>query len=684
MPFLKPLTPTKAALVLLLACLGVYANGLKGGLVHFDDAFTLEQVAEGGTIGRTLQRWGKTLIAHPTKAPGKLFRERPLRRLSLIADAFLYGGALWGFRLTNLLLHFAAAFFVFLIFSRLLKDQGWALAGALLFAIHPLQSESVVYIAGRRDVLYGALTLASFYAWLVAYEDQRPRLYGIAGVAFLGALLSKPAALSLPLLCAAYVALTTKKKIDWSRPPGGWPPYAAGLVVCAGIAALHYEDAVSHADTYGIAYDALWYGGDAFTHLMTVGRVLLHALLIMLAPLTLRADYSWQVFAPAQGFTVLVGAACWAGVGYALLMAWQQRQQKPLQAFAVWFIALAYLPMLPVLPTLHNQELFAEHWLYLPLVGFALLAALSARDYAKVPTAKIKIIVALVLCLFSGRTMLRNLDWRSDKTLWARTVRNAPKCGRAHLQLGMTQFRRGQLDEAEKNFAKAITLRPKWAEGYAHLAKMQLSRNELKEARVTAKLGLATPQAGLAKGRLTYILGVADYRQSKFTSARDHFNSAVREVPQPHWPALDGYAYLAHRSGRPEEAEKLYKEVLRHTPRYAPTLNNYAVLMMERGDLKTAGHLLRRAVRSAPRYLPGRINMGRVAAADGQLRHAVAQFSAAARLAPENPIVWESLARVHIADGNRREALIAARKLAALVPGKIGEKYVKQAEALGR
>ena len=97
-----------------------------------------------------------------------------------------------------------------------------------------------------------------------------------------------------------------------------------------------------------------------------------------------------------------------------------KRKRRPRESFALLWIALSYAPMLHLLPTLHNNEAFAEHWLYLPLFGWALLLGSLWTELQRFPKASAAGF-AVLLGLYAGRTALRNRDWKDAPTLWSKT-----------------------------------------------------------------------------------------------------------------------------------------------------------------------------------------------------------------------------------------------------------------------
>jgi tetratricopeptide (TPR) repeat protein len=202
---------------------------------------------------------------------------------------------------------------------------------------------------------------------------------------------------------------------------------------------------------------------------MTVAKVLLHHILLLLFPLKLNADYSYNAFPVATGLLDMRVLFSLAVLLVIFLLIVRALASRPMAAFAgLWF----FVTLLPTYHIIPHHELLAEHYLYLPMFAFAFLAAWGV-DYALERSERRSALVwaaaALVLIAFSVRTIHRNRDWKDDLTLWKKTVKTAPQCARAHVNLGKALIAQGDLKWAIAELKTALQIKPDLPTAFANL-----------------------------------------------------------------------------------------------------------------------------------------------------------------------------------------------------------------------
>ena len=191
-------------LLLLVASIGiVYAQSLRFDFVTYDD---YELVVQNGDFLSRVSNIAASFTTHVfTTHRAQSGYYRPLLLMSYIFDYQIWGLNPFGYHLTNIVLHCCTAVVVFLLLERLLKHRLAALLGSLLFALHPLQTESVAWVAGRNDVLLGLFVSIMLLAYLYYREETASRnLYLISVAAFALALFTKESAAFYILLLPLY------------------------------------------------------------------------------------------------------------------------------------------------------------------------------------------------------------------------------------------------------------------------------------------------------------------------------------------------------------------------------------------------------------------------------------------------------------------------------------------------
>jgi len=547
-------------LSLLSVVAAVYANSLRNEFL-FDDIETIVELQTPGGSGPL----GPLLTLLSGRGA-----YRPIRTASYALDYAVSGLEPWGYHVVNVALHAGATVLVFLIAQGLFERLPTALIAALVFAVHPIQTDAVTYLSGRRDVLSGLFVLAGFYAFMRYRGSGRAIFLGLAILLYPLAFLSKESGIILPLLCIAY---DIYRRLEVDRMGG--VVVGSLRAVLAGTWATLWEGRRLYLPLLGLAggfaayvllfvrgtWQQAYHGGSLAMTLLTMSRVVLHYIGLLLFPLTLNADYSYNAFPVTTTWTdprAWVAVLILAGLGYGWLILVGRR---PLAAFGGAWFALALLPVAQIVP---HHELMAEHFLYIPSVGFALLAAGFLEPLLLHPQRARAVYVAagLALGLLSLRTVWRNTDWKDELTLWGKTVQTAPQSARARNNLGAAYLRRGELTLAQAELEEATRIKPDFSAPYGNLGKLYLDRGDLASAQTALERALALkPKETIPR----LWLGAVLLREGREAEAEAQFRIGLnhrRSAPY----ARNNLGVLLARQGRFEEAEAAFREALRLMP----------------------------------------------------------------------------------------------------------------------
>ena len=579
--------PLWAILVLVQVTFVVYYNSLHNAFV-FDD-----------------QDW--------ILAPQKMIRQRgslafrSIVRASYAIDYAISGGNPWGYHLSNIAYHALSAVFVFLIARTLFDRIRPALFAGLLFAVHPVLTECVAYLSGRRDALSGLFVLMGFYAFLRYRRTDRALYLGLALLAYLLGFFSKETAIILPLLCFSY-DVVSRIRVEGPgvpRPREVWISIRAAflqgrwlylpLLVLAGGLAFYVLFLVR--GTWMRSYHA----GSFWFTMLTVARVFVHYIALFIFPLTLNADYSYNAFPLTTSWTdprALAAVLMLLALGYGLL---RLLKRRPLATFGgAWFF-IALLPASHIIPT---WELVAEHYLYVPAAGFCLVVVALADPLLDRPRLAPALYAAgiVVLLLLSLRTVRRNADWKDDLTLWQKTVQDAPQVVRARTNLGAVHLRRGELVQAEEQLQAALAIDPKYSPALGNLGKLYLQQGDLvraEQALTTAAIRSARRRPGKNQmlGVMHLWLGEVYARMGRMVEAEEEVRAAVSTTEPPY----DAYAYnnlgtLLAETGRMAEAESAFKEALHRMPNMIESRDNLARLSRHQAHSEPAADPMKRVV----------------------------------------------------------------------------------------
>ncbi len=398
-PFSLP--PRRARLAVAALAFLAYLPSLAGGFTYDDHRFVEKNPAVHELSLRNAARYFTDPATLASVGTEGIYR--PLRTLDFAIDWAISGGRPWFFHLRNLLYHVAAALLVFSLIRRLLPDRpGAAAAGALVFALHPVNTEAVAWITSRGDVMVLVLLLL---ALLLHLDGRRLPALGVLVLA----LLAKEEAVVFPAL--AWLSDRFRGRAAAGGDAAGdprarrrWIGIYAGVVLA--YVALWYLF-IAGGRPGGFGHLPHFWGGSYGANLLTMSKGFLLYVHRIVFPVSLVVDYhvpATPALDPGAAVSLVVllllALACRAG-------------GRPTRFMALWFLA-ALLPASNLVRPIGIPT--AERFLYVPLVGVAVaggcLLSRSRLSWA-------------VLACFLVLTFARCFDWRSDGALWAATARVA-------------------------------------------------------------------------------------------------------------------------------------------------------------------------------------------------------------------------------------------------------------------
>jgi protein O-mannosyl-transferase len=470
-----------AAGLIVLATIVVYSNSFTGPLI-LDD---LDSISDNPTI-RRLWPIGPVLSPPPN---GETVSGRPLLNLSLAINYAVGGTAVRGYHATNLAIHVLAALLLFGIVRRTLllpaMHQRWgpastslALAVALIWAVHPLQTESVTYIVQRAESLAALFYLLTLYCVVRgARSGKSVAWYAAAVLSCLLGMATKEVMVSAPVVVLLYdrTFLAGSFAEAWRR---RWGVYA-GLAATWGLLAYLVVST-------GLVVRPTEFGGPGrWSYAFSQPGVVLHYLRLSVWPHPLCLDYAWPVARTLGG---KLPALLVVGLLFAATV-WGLVRRSPLGFLGAWFF-LILAPSSSIMPL--NQLAF-EHRMYLPLAAVAATVVLSGsatwwpwgrRQPHRHPWLEIcgGLLVATACVVLGWLTYGRNIDYQEEVSIWEQTVAHAPNSANAQNSLGVALGGRRQIGEAIAHFQKALEIRPDFAGPHYNLGYALAGRGQIDEA----------------------------------------------------------------------------------------------------------------------------------------------------------------------------------------------------------
>jgi len=444
-----PLLSAFAASALAFA---LYLPALRHGFVNFDD---YDYVTKNPYLGLPFAAFVKWAFSSYWCA-----NWHPLTWLSLRLDHLVWGLNPLGYHLTNIVLHAANVFMTALVARRLfgmvsddVKAAAAAATVAALFAAHPLHVESVAWVSERKDVLYAFFYLAAihFYLRYAGYRtDERAgsRWYALAIAAFALSVMSKPMAVTLPvvLLVLDWYPLGRLKNasgaIDaralWDKLPfAALSLLGSVLTLAAQSEGIVQVSRMSLADRSRIAAEGLF---------LYLGKAFLPTGLSPFYPL----PKTIPVFDPVALLSV-------AGIAAITIAAVALRRRMPVLAAAWAYMFVSLIPVLGIVQV--GAQAAADRYMYLPVLGPMFLAGaggawLSGRSGMKPWLVSGVAAVALLSAVTLGQTGI----WRNSTELWQRVVDKYPQSSIGYSSLGYSLFEQEKHGEALANLNRAIEI----------------------------------------------------------------------------------------------------------------------------------------------------------------------------------------------------------------------------------
>lgn len=385
------------------------------------------------------------------------------------ATYLIFGLTPWAFRLGNILFHIGSVFLVFSVGKRL-ERPGAALVAALAFAVHPLITESVVWISGGVYAQYTFWFLLSFWCYI-----QGKKRYLLSLVFFILSVCTSEKALSLSLLFASYEWFYGNLKKNWSS-------LIAFLVVNATLI-VFYGLQIGERTRYLSVGTSQSFSG-FMNPFIQIPVAISSYLQLFVFPMGLTLYHSELSFS-AWNFAVrvLVVLVFLGMTVYTLV------KRNRIGFWLLWFV----IGLLPTLTPFKIGWIVAERYVYISLIGLCMVVGILFdivlhRKKLFVPGLCVGILVFLGLCT---QTVYRNSQWRTEDSLWIATARTSPSHPPTWNNMGDVYARAGNLEKAAESFERAISLNPQYADAYHNLGHTYLLMGRLPEAKTNLERAVA-------------------------------------------------------------------------------------------------------------------------------------------------------------------------------------------------
>ncbi len=615
------------ALGLALLVLVAYEGVRRCGFISFDDdvfVYLNPYVRQGLTLAGLRWALGADLLFESAHADYWM----PVTILTRMLDVQLFGLNAAGHHVVNAVLHAANVLLVFFMLDGLTGARWRSAFAAAVLAVHPLTVESVAWVTERKDVLSGLFWLLTVIAY-GRYASRRSGGAYAAALAFMAlGLMAKPTLVALPLVLLAldfwplrrWVAVPAARLVVEKAPFFLLAAASAAVTVLSHARGGHLASAAAAPLVSRMA--------NALLALVTyLGQVIWPAHLAVFYPLTAGALISARTVAALA----VLGLLSWILVRGA--------SRRPyLVTGALWFL-FALAPVLGLVQT--GQQSHADRFMYVPLVGVAIVAAWGAGDLAAArPSLRplLPWLATAVLVVWTALTRAQVRHWETTVTLFSHAVAVTEGNTLAHMNLARALAARGDAAGAERHYREAIRIRPQDADARTGLGVLLMQQGRVLEAldehEQARRLNPLSADA-------VFNLGAAEARLGRTARAADHYAEALRLNPRL-GPAHYNWGNLLATQGRWAEAESHFAEAARLRPEDVDVLNNLGLAVGLQGRWAQAARILERAVALDPGDARARVSLGRALRALGQTGEARAHWQEAVRLDPRGPAAVEA------------------------------------------
>jgi tetratricopeptide (TPR) repeat protein len=665
-------------LVLLVAA--VFGQTARFAFINYDDS---ENVYDNPVVQNGLSLKGIVWAFTHAQVSNWI----PITTLSHMADCQLFGLNAGGHHLVNVLLHAATAVLLFLVLRQMTGALWRSAFVAVVFAIHPLRAESVVWVSERKDVLSAFFFVLAIGAYV--RNVRRLSRPGHVVVLFLFAmgLMAKSMVATLPfvLLLLDYWPLG---RLQNSR------QFLRLVAEKIPLFALSAGFCVATAFMPGLIGNP-----DRLPLFERIGNALV-ACVVYLRQMVFPAGLAIPYPNPANGLPTWKVALAFVllAVISVVVFAWRKKQPFLLAGW-LWYLGML-VPVSGIVP-LSSYAAHADRYTYLPGIGLAIAGTWLLADWSagwKLRRLVLGGLMAAVVGTLVVCARTQTSYWRNSETLWNRALASTPanffacdSLGNALVKTGrlkeaIAQFRmalsfapdyvqardnlagalflNGDIEEAIAQYRKVLEINPHYVEAYNNLGNVLDAKGRADEAIALYGKALAI-KPDYVEAR--YDLGLALFKQGELDEAIAQYRKTL-EINPDYVNARNNLGIALFQKGEMDEAIAQCRKVLAFKPDYAEARNNLGLVLVNAGKTDEAIAQYRKALAIKPDYADARYNLGNVLAAKGDADEAIAQYRQTLEINPDYAKARKQLGMTLLRKGDFDGAMACFEKITAMSP----------------
>ncbi|MGD0307968.1 MAG: tetratricopeptide repeat protein [Acidobacteriota bacterium] len=586
--------------------------------------------------------------------PGATQQYYPLMHSAFWVEHKLWADDTLGYHLVNIIVHALMAFLVAVILRRLAVPG--AILAALIFALHPIQVESVAWISELKNTLSGVFYFGAALTYLRFDESRLKRHYALALALFVLALLSKTVTATLP--AALLVVFWWRRgKLSWRRDALPLVPWFV-LGGAAGLVTAWIERSMVGAQGSEYQFTLI-------ERCLIAGRVIWFYIGKLFWPANLMFNYPrWQVSQRVL-WQYLYPLALVALLGALWLL--RKRSRAPLAALLFFcgslFPVMGFFNVYPF-----RYSFVADHFQYIASIGIIALVAASLMNLVARFHFQPRMATVCTMLLLGGAlavpTWSQSRQYVDGITLYRGILSRNPASWMARNNLGNVLQTLGRFDDAVAQYNETLRLKPDFADAYNNLGDALQKQGRLAEAATAYQEALRLDPA-LAGAH--YNLGNTLRDLGRLEEAVSQFNAAIMEEPglaEAHCNlgvALDAL-------GRGNEAVAEFKDAARLRPDYITAYINLGNTLLHLGRFEEAITQYGEVLRLKPESADARNLLGNAYQQMGRFEEAEKQLKEALRLKPDFPGAYNNLGNVFLGMGRFADAIAQYKEALRLEP----------------
>lgn len=499
------------------------------------------------------------------------------------------------FHITNIIIHLLTVIVVFKILNLLIRNNRASLAGAFLFAIHPVQVESVVWVTGLKDVLSGLFAFIAIWQYLLyaksGKETKRKNNiyfhYIISLISFLLAISAKPTTVTVPIIAGVLDVLFLKRPLRKSTYSlTGWIILSLPFIIFTKL---------SQPDVNITFVPPLW------VRPLIAGDSIAFYLYKLFFPFSLAPDYGrTPLFIIRHKYIYFT----WILPVILIVLIWKFRKRNPVLLIAVSVFVIAILPVSGLIPFIfQGVSTVADRYLYLAMLGPAIIFSWLFKQSQK----KRVLLILAVLFLLIIKTILQTKIWRNSYTLFTHTIKINPISWIAYNNLGVYFQKQGEIEKATTYYTKALEINPDYVQALLNMGYMFQIKGRFDESLKFYKKALKVkPDFVDAYNNIGIILAIKrDYKE-----ALNYFTRAIKINPN-FAKAYYNMGNIMTIQGKFDEAIIYYNKALKLAPDYSEAHNNLGVVLENKGEIEESIKHYTEALRINPDYKDAYNNLNR-------------------------------------------------------------------------